>query len=166
VLAAIILASIDSPLNSLASSFVTDIYRPLLNKTASERHYLWVSRFGVVGFGILLILIAWPCQNLKGILWVGLQVFGMTGGATLGVFLLGFLTKRRANLENVFAMIVSAVVSTNLLVGSQLGEIRLGWTWVIVIGTAITFGLGYALSLLTKQDGLFPSRDRMERCCC
>ena len=30
MLAAIVLASIDSPLGSLAGSFVTDIYRPLL----------------------------------------------------------------------------------------------------------------------------------------
>ena len=40
MLSAIVLASIDSPLGALASSFVTDIYRPLLARGRSEGHYL------------------------------------------------------------------------------------------------------------------------------
>ena len=58
MLTAIILASIDSPLSSLCSSFVTDIYRPLIRRRASERHYLLVSRVGIVAFGVVLALIA------------------------------------------------------------------------------------------------------------
>jgi SSS family solute:Na+ symporter len=150
VLAAVILASIDSPLNSLTSSFVTDIYRPLIRQGASERHYLWVSRIGVVVFGVLLILIAWPCQWLEGILWVGLQVFTLTS-ATLGVFLLGLLTKRVVNRGNVVAMVVSSVAMVLALYAVKVGfgdwRLEIGWTWLIVIGTAITFGLGYLFSL-------------------
>ncbi|MCX5684913.1 MAG: hypothetical protein NT049_14695 [Planctomycetota bacterium] len=150
VLAAVILASIDSPLNSLTSSFVTDIYRPLICKDASERHYLWVSRIGVVGFGILLILIAWPCQRLEGILWVGLQVFTLTS-ATLGVFLLGLLTKRAVNRGNVAAMVITTVAVALAMYAVKVGfgdwKLEIGWTWLIVIGTALTFGLGYFFSL-------------------
>ncbi|TFG46056.1 MAG: hypothetical protein E4H40_07665, partial [Candidatus Brocadiia bacterium] len=58
ILSAIILASIDSPLSSLSSSFVTDIYRPLIKKGATEKHYLFISRTGVVIFGVILALIA------------------------------------------------------------------------------------------------------------
>ena len=54
MLAAIVMASIDSPLGSLTSSFVTDIYRPVLYKSGTERHYLFVSRVAVVIFGIIL----------------------------------------------------------------------------------------------------------------
>src|SRR5204862_1263114 len=50
MLAAIVLASIDSPLGSLSASFVTDIYRPLLVRGRSERHYLFVSRVSVALF--------------------------------------------------------------------------------------------------------------------
>src|SRR5499427_4416781 len=59
MLAAIVLASIDSPLGSLAASFVTDIYRPLFVPNRDEHHYLFVSRTAVVVFGILLALIAY-----------------------------------------------------------------------------------------------------------
>src|SRR2546425_3203381 len=58
MLSAIVLASIDSPLGSLSASFVTDIYRPLLARGRSERHYLFVSRVSVVLFGVVLGLLA------------------------------------------------------------------------------------------------------------
>src|SRR5205814_4728706 len=61
MLTAIVLASIDSPLGSLAASFVTDIYRPLFVPDRSERHYLQVSRIAVVIFGIVLAVLALGC---------------------------------------------------------------------------------------------------------
>ena len=145
VLAAIVLASIDSPLSSLSSSFVTDIYRPLVNKFASERHCLWVSRTCVVGFGIALAVVAYLCRPLEGLLWVAFKIIGVTGGSTLGVFLLGLLTKRTAKRANVVAMTLSAVAMGVLLVLSEKKVIALGWTWLIVIGTAFTFGCAYIL---------------------
>jgi len=130
---------------------VTDVYRPLIRRAASERHYLWVSRLGVVGFGVLLVLIAYPCRYFEeSMLWVGQQVFTVTGGAALGVFLLGLLTRRRANRGNVVAMILSTAVVLGLMVGIKVGKVHLGWSWLIVIGTAATFGLGYLFSFFEK----------------
>jgi len=151
ILAAIVLASIDSPLSSLSSSFVTDIYRPLIKRGASEAHYLRVSRFGVVGFGLVLALIAVACKPLDGILWLAFQVLSVTGGATLGVFLLGLLTKRQGNIANVLAMLLSAVGMAVLLVLSRMKLIDLGWSWLIVIGTAATFVFGYLFSLIEER---------------
>jgi SSS family solute:Na+ symporter len=148
VLSAIILASIDSPLSSLASSFVTDIYRPLIKKSASKRHYLFVSRMGVVAFGVLLAMIAFACEPVENILWFAFEIFSLTGGATLGVFLLGVLTKRKSNLGNIAAMIASTSCMTTLLLLSHGGHIKLAWSWLIVAGTAMTLGLGYLFSFI------------------
>ena len=220
VLAAVILASIDSPLSSLSSSFVTDIYRPLIRRQGSERHYLLVSRAGVVGFGLVLGLIAWSCQGVQNILWFAFQIISVTGGATLGVFLLGILVRRRraagewvclaalaagaaalaaalapgassavagclarlsatpevvrrwlavlpwlaaataapvilallAELRrpmqrsgwgNVLAMTLSSLLMLDLLLLSKYGGLSLAWSWLIVIGTIVTFCLAY-----------------------
>ncbi len=145
VLSAIILASIDSPLSSLSTSFVTDIYRPLLHRSGSERHYLWVGRLGVVAFGIILAMLAFVCQAFTGILWVAFEILAVTGGSTLGVFLLGILTKRHSNRGNVVAMFTSAIGMAVLLFLSKTGRIGLGWSWLIVIGTTVTFALGWLL---------------------
>jgi SSS family solute:Na+ symporter len=145
VLGAIFMASIDSPLSSLTSSFVTDVYRPLIRKGATERHYLLVSRVAVIGFGLILAGIAAACAPVENILWFAFQILSVTGGPMLGVFLLGLLTRRKANRANIIAMLVSTVVCVVLLILIKWGKLDLGWSWLIVIGTAITFVLGYLL---------------------
>jgi SSS family solute:Na+ symporter len=150
MLSAIILASIDSPLSSLASSFVTDIYRPLIKKAATEKHYLFVSRTGVVSFGVVLALIAFACESVENILWFAFEIFSVTGGATLGIFIFGVLTQRKTNLGNVFAMIISTLSMTILLLMSHNGYVELAWSWLIVVGTIETLMLSYLFSCIKR----------------
>jgi solute:Na+ symporter, SSS family len=141
ILSAIILASIDSPLSSLSSSFVMDIYKPLINKSATKEHYLLISRIGVIVFGLILAIIAWTCVPIENILWFAFEIFSLTGGSLLGIFIFGILTKRQANIGNVIAMILSTVFMTVLLLLSHVGYINLAWSWLIVLGTISTFAL-------------------------
>jgi SSS family solute:Na+ symporter len=154
------MASIDSPLSSLTASFISDIYRPLIRKNAGERHYLLVSRAGVIAFGLLLAGIAALCAPVENILWFAFQILALTGGPMLGVFLLGLLTRHRANRANIPAMLISTAICTVLLVLIQYGRLRLGWTWLIVIGTAITMTLSYAFGLSVRVLSA-SSRDQM-----
>jgi len=145
VLGAVIMASIDSPLSSLSSSFVSDIYRRLIRRNATEKHYLLVSRIAVVSFGLVLAAIAAACSPVESLVDFAFQIFALPGGPMLGVFLLGLLTQRQANRTNVPAMLISTAVCTVLLVLIWMGVLHLGWTWLIVVGTAITMILGYVL---------------------
>lgn len=156
MLSAIILASIDSPLSSLSCSFVTDIYRPLIHKSGTERHYLFISRSAVLGFGIILALIAFACNPIENILWFAFEIFSITGGATLGVFLLGVLTKHKSNRTNVFAMIFSTLTMIGLSLLSHYKVINLAWSWLIVIGTVITFILSFLLKPLFDNNWTNP----------
>jgi SSS family solute:Na+ symporter len=158
VLGAIFMASVDSPLSSLSSSFVTDIYRPLIRKHASEKHYLLVSRAAVVGFGLVLAGIAAACAPVKNILWFAFQILSITGGPMLGAFLLGLLTKRKANLANVLAMLLGTGVCVVLLILIKQEKLNLAWSWLIVIGTGITFFLSYLLgpAMITRKDTQIP----------
>ena len=147
------MASIDSPLSSLTASFVSDIYRPLIRRHATERHYLLVSRMGVVMFGLLLAGIAAVCAPVQNILWFAFQILSLTGGPMLGVFLLGLLTRHKANRANIPAMLTSTAVCTVGLVLIQQGKLHLGWTWLIVIGTALTMTLSYLFALAARLSG-------------
>lgn len=154
VLSAVVLASIDSPLSSLSSSFITDIYRPLIKKDGSERHYLFVSRVSVACFGLLLAVIAWLCASGSGrMLWLAFKINGVTAGSLLGVFLLGLLTRRVLNKVNVLVMIFSAALAGLTLYLSEAGIAPIGWSWVIVIGTVCTFSLGWLLAPLEPKAG-------------
>ena len=86
---------------------------------------------------------------MENILWFAFQVFSVTGGATLGIFLLGVLTKCQTNRGNVAAMIISTVAMIALLLLRKYDYITLAWSWLIVIGTGTTFILGYLFSFIS-----------------
>jgi SSS family transporter len=156
MLTAIVLASIDSPLGSLAGSFVTDIYRPLLARGRGERHYVWVSRVSVVGFGLVLAVLAYGFSFFDRILWLAFKIAGVTFGSLLGVFLLGLLTQVRANRANVAAMVVMALVNLGLLLLAEAGVVRFGWSWLVILGTVVTMLLAALLAPLL--DASSPTR--------
>jgi SSS family solute:Na+ symporter len=147
MLSAIVVASIDSPLGSLAASFVTDIYKPLIARGRSEAHYLRVSRISVAVFGVVLALIAFAFSFFSQILWLAFKIAGVTFGSLLGVFLLGLLTTRRVHdRANVVAMIVMALVNLVLLTLSETKVLPFAWSWLVILGTAGTMALAVALS--------------------
>ncbi len=147
MLSAIVLASIDSPLGSLSASFVTDIYRPLLVRGRGERHYLLVSRVSVVGFGLVLGVIAHFFSAFDKILWLAFKIAGVTFGSLLGVFLLGLLSRRRvADWANVVAMVLMALTNLGLLVLSETKVLEFAWSWLVILGTAGTIALALAFS--------------------
>jgi SSS family solute:Na+ symporter len=146
LLSAIVLASIDSPLGSLATSFVADIYRPLLVRGRPDAHYLRVSRIAVAAFGVILALLAWGFSFFDRILWLAFKIAGVTFGSLLGVFLLGLVTRVRANRANVAAMVVMAAVNLVLLTLAEMRVIALGWSWLVIVGTAGTMLLAWLLA--------------------
>jgi SSS family solute:Na+ symporter len=158
LLGAIILASIDSPLVSLATSAVTDIYKPLIRGDAEDKHYLLVSRCAVVGFGVLLGALALYFSNFDGILWVAFKIGGVTFGSMLGVFLYGLMFKATANRAPVYAMIINVVAMAVLLVLIEKKVLWLAWSWLPIFGTLLTMGLTWAFSLAL---GEYKATDRV-----
>ena len=149
MLSAIVLASIDSPLGSLAASFVTDIYRPLIVRGRSERHYLYVSRAAVIAFGIVLGTLAYAFSFFDKILWLAFKIAGVTFGSLLGVFLLGLLTRRAvSDWANVIAMVAMAAVNLVLLVLSETNVLPFAWSWLVILGTLGTMLLAVGLTPL------------------
>jgi SSS family transporter len=154
MLAAIVLASIDSPLGSLSASFVTDIYRPLLVPGRSETHYLRVSRLAVLAFGVVLAVLAWGLAFVQDkALWTVFKVAGVASGSLLGVFLLGLLTRRPVNdTANVVAMVAMTLVNLLLLVFAETGVFHFAWSWLVIVGTLGTMLLAVLGSqLVTRQ---------------
>src|SRR6266540_90750 len=158
MLSAIVLASIDSPLGSLAASFVTDIYRPLLVPGKTERHYVSVSRAAVIVFGLILAALAYGFSFFDRFLWLAFKIAGVTFGSLLGVFLLGLVTRVRANRANVAAMVIMALVNLALLVLAETGRLALGWSWLVILGTVGTMALSPVLAkVLDRSPARRPS---------
>ncbi len=145
LLSAIVLAGIDSPLASLATSFVTDVYRPFVEargRRPTEAGLLRLSRGCVAVFGVVLALLAYGFSFFQNILWLAFKIGGVTFGSLLGVFLLGLLTGRRADRTNVAAMVLSAGINLTLLILSETKVLPLAWSWLVIWGTLTTFAFG------------------------
>ncbi len=152
ILTVVVMASIDSPLGSLTASFVTDIYRPLINGDKSEKYYLQLSRVCVIVFGVILGLLAFSFSHLQGFLWLAFKIGGVTYGSLLGVFLLGFLTDKQSNKANTIGMVLCALINVVLLVLTEYHIFEVGWTWLVLFGTFGTMVIGYFLGPVLDKN--------------
>ena len=141
------MSSIDSALNALSTTWINDFYRPYFRKSASENHYLIMARVFTVAFAVFLVGIAYLCKDTKQVLILGFLVGSFTYGALLGVFLLGLLTRRGNDLGNSIGMGISILV---LLFIKFYTEIA--WVWYVMIGTFITFGIGYVFPPTKRRE--------------
>jgi len=136
------MSSIDSAMSALSSSAIVDLYRPLVRRTASERHYVMAARIAVVLFGLILMGLATLFRDAGDFLWLALQLAGIPAGVLLGIFLSGLVNTGRGRDDfNLWAMLAGLVCTSLLFAGIRNGVIGLAWPWIILVGTTVTFGL-------------------------
>ncbi len=123
-------AGINASLNSMASTFVGDVYRPR-RPGREERDYVRVGRLATAGWGVVLALFAlgcawWQQEQREEILPFVLGVMGFAYAGLLGVFLTALFTRRGTT--------ASAIVA----LGVGFGVVLLlqpavwGWVWSVV----------------------------------
>jgi Na+/proline symporter len=140
------MSNLSAALNSLSSSSIMDFYLRL-RPQADERKQMRLSRLSTLMWALLLFGLAVLSLHKVGrVIEVGLQIASVAYGALLGVFLLGVLT-RRANQRG-------AMVGMLFGFGMELYLWRwshVPWTWWVMIGTVVTFGVGYVVSVATQK---------------
>jgi SSS family transporter len=136
------MSNLSAALNSLSSSSIMDFYvrfRPL----ADERTKMRLSRVATLFWALLLFALAVLSLNKVGrVVEVGLQIASIAYGALLGVFLLGVLTQRANQRGAMVGMVFGFGVEIYLWLGT-----RVPWTWWVMIGTCVTFAIGYGGSV-------------------
>jgi SSS family solute:Na+ symporter len=141
------MSNLSAALNALASTSVIDFY--LQHKPyTDERRRMKLSRlvtvfWALVLFGLAVLSLHWVGRVVE----VGLQIASVAYGALLGVFLLGVLTRRAHESGAIVGMLCGFVTELCLI------RTRVPWTWYVMIGTTVTFGVGYAASSLLVQKG-------------
>lgn len=139
------MSNLSAALNSLSSSSIMDFY-VRLRPQVSEQMKMRLSRMATFVWAIVLFALALlALQKVGRVVEVGLQIASVAYGALLGVFLLGVLT-RKANQRG--AMIGMLFGFTAEL---YLWKIHVPWTWWVILGTAVTFLIGYAVSVVAPE---------------
>lgn len=155
VIAAILAAAmsnLSAALNSLASTSIMDFYRPMRERGSSggrpESHYLGLARLATLGWGVVLFLIGLVARRWGSVLEAGLSIASILYGSLLGVFCLGLLTRRTGEPAAMAGMLAGLVVMLYIKFFTPVA-----WTWYVLAGTAVTFGVGFAASWIWKRGG-------------
>jgi solute:Na+ symporter, SSS family len=100
------MSTLSSSLNSSATLTLADLYKRFLRPRAGERESMGVLYLSTLGWGLVGTLIALALIGVESALDTWWKLSGTLGGGMLGLFLLGFLSRRatgRAALLGVIA---------------------------------------------------------------
>ena len=137
------MSNLSAALNSLSSTSIIDFY--LQSKPQADEHRrVQLSRAATLVWALVLFGLAVLSLHKVGrVVEVGLQIASVAYGALLGVFLLGVLTKRANQRGAMLGMFCGFLTELYVWLGT-----RVPWTWYVLIGTVVTFGVGYLASWL------------------
>src|SRR6202011_1026278 len=101
------MSNLSGSLNSLSSSAVLDLIKPLLKPNARDEELLKLSRWLTAAWGVVLIGIAVLARSWGSVFTTGLTIASLVYGPMLGAFLLGVLTKRANQMGVMIGMATS-----------------------------------------------------------
>jgi solute:Na+ symporter, SSS family len=145
------MSNLSAALNSLASTTVMDFYRPFEKLSGrpqrSDADLLKLGRGATVVWGLVLVGISLLARQWGSVLEAGLSVASVLYGALLGVFLLGMLAPRVGERAAMAGMLAGFLTMIYVKFGTSIA-----WTWYVVIGTLVTFSIGWASAFLLKEN--------------
>jgi len=116
-LAAAIVSSLASMLNSTATIFTMDIYKPYINKKASERQTVNVGRISAAIALVIAVLIAPQLGSLGQVFQYIQEYTGVVSPGILAVFLMGLFWKKATNSGAIWGIILSIPIALYFKVG-------------------------------------------------
>ncbi len=145
VIAAIFAAALSSSLNSIAATFVNDLYKPFA-KDKSDKSLLKISGWLTLGFGIIQIAVALVMmkQN-ESALNQALSIASLFNGPVLGVFLVGTFIKK----ANESAALIGMAASISLMLYLKFFT-PLAWTWYVLFGSLTTLLVAWLASYFVQ----------------
>lgn len=147
VVAAIFAAALSSSLNSIAATFVNDLYKPF-KKDKDDRHYLKVSHWltliiGIIQIGVALVMMK---QN-RSALDQALSIASLINGPVLGVFLVGTFLKKVTQTPALVGMAASILLVLYIKFFTPLA-----WTWYVLVGSLTTLLVSWLASFIFTNE--------------
>jgi SSS family transporter len=150
------MANLSAALNSLASTTLVDFLKAR-SKGVSEAESLRRARLWTIVWGALLLGIAIAARHSESVLVAGLTIGSIPMGALLGVFLFGVLTTEPREM----AAMAGVIAGLGAVLYVHFAIPQVAWTWYVLIGTTVTFGVGWLASLFqgAPPEGIHGNRE-------
>jgi SSS family transporter len=138
------MSTIAAELNSLATSSVIDIYRRHLKKDGDDAHYVMVSKWATLVWGLFASVVALYAVELGSLIEVVNQFGSYFYGSILGAFILALMV-RGANGHGAFTGLVAGMLAVYYV--DQTTDTA--YLWLNVVGAVVVTVVGTAVSLMT-----------------
>ena len=134
-------------LNALATATIIDFYRRHFVTTASDTHYLLVSKLATTFWGLVACVVAMYAANAGSLIEVVNRYGSFFYGSLLGVFILGILTRRATAAGAFYGLIAGMAVV--LTVAFELPWIA--FLWHNLIGAVVVVVVGMTISTVVPR---------------
>lgn len=152
------MSTIAAELNSLATSSVIDIYRRHLKKDADDAHYVMVSKWATLFWGLFACAFATVAAGQGSLIEAVNRYGSYFYGSILGVFILA-LGVKRANGHGASAGLVAGMA----VVWYVATYTSTAWLWQNVVGAVVVTVVGTIVSLMTGGNKLGPTASQAAR---
>jgi SSS family solute:Na+ symporter len=119
-LAAAIVSSLASMLNSTSTIFTMDIYRAYINPNADDRETVKVGRIAVLVALVIAVLVAPMLGSIKEMFQYIQEYTGLVSPGILGVFIMGLFYKKSTNSAAIWGAVSSIPIALMLKLGTML----------------------------------------------
>ena len=146
------MSSTASGLNALASTSAIDIYKRNIMEEKSERHYVNVTKFFTLFWGIVAILFASIGTLFENLIQLVNIIGSIFYGTVLGIFLVGFYIKY-VKAQAIFYSAVISQITIFIIYYFAIyiypsGEEKLGYLWLNFIGAMLTIVLSIIMQAI------------------
>ncbi|MEX2401147.1 MAG: sodium:solute symporter [Rhodothermales bacterium] len=146
------MSTVSTSLNSSATIILEDIYRRYVRPDAGEKASMRVLYGSTLGLGIVGLGIALAMIRVESALDVWWELASIFSGGMLGLFLLGYFSRRSKKPEAVMAVIVGVLVILWMSLPQWMPfPLPLHSYLTIVLGTTAIFLTGFLLTLLLQR---------------
>ena len=149
--AAAYMSTVGTQLNWGASYLVNDFYKRFLNKDASDKHYVSVSRWATILLFLGSIFVTWQIKTVGGA-WEFLLALGSGTGLVLILRWYWWRINAWSEISAMIASFVVSVVALNMVKASLPVGSPLVQTYVMIITVAVSTVVWLTVTFLTKPE--------------
>jgi solute:Na+ symporter, SSS family len=136
-------------LNSLATATIMDFYKRHFVTTATDTHYLRVSKLATLGWGLFACVVAMYAANQGSLIEVVNRYGSLYYGSLLGVFILAILTKRATANGALWGVVAGMAVVLTVAFSPWTRDIA--FLWHNLIGAVVVVVVGLAISVVSHS---------------
>jgi len=149
------MSTIATSLNSGATIVLEDYYKRYVNPQASDRQSLRLLQGGTLALAVLGVGCALAMMRVKSALDAWWALSSVFSGGMLGLFLLGYFSRKARNPEAILGAVLGVLVIAWISVFQKFWPlpVKLHTNLSIVFGTTVIFLTGFVLSVALRQNG-------------